>query len=96
MINEAVLSAWPVDRLALDVRLLVAAAQEGKLGKAQLQLRLVADRGDSVTVQVAEGTAPAEPGALLYIQGRGTFRQVRSERWPGGRVLLTLAAWPRR
>jgi hypothetical protein len=27
---------------------------------------------------------------------RGLFEILRREDWPGGRILLTLAAWPRR
>jgi hypothetical protein len=95
MINDAVLFAWPIDSLALDTGCSWPPPRRGSSGRPSSSSAR-GGGGDSITVQVAEGTAPAEPGALLYIQGRGTFRQVRCERWPGGRVLLTLAAWPRR
>jgi hypothetical protein len=96
MISDAVLSAWPLDRLAMDLRLLVAAAQEGKAGQGAAPAQVPRGPGDSIAVQVVKGKVPAEPGALLYILGRGTFRVVRCERWPGGGELLLLEAWPRR
>ncbi len=46
--------------------------------------------------KLADGTAPVHPDDLLYVGGRGAFEILRREVWPGERVLLTLAAWPRR
>ncbi len=41
-----------------------------------------------MTVQRVESAAPAEPGALLYVERRDPFALRRREPWPGGRVLL--------
>ena len=61
----------------------------------QLELRLVSSTGDTLTVQVVKGRAPAVPETLLYIRGRGAFELLRREVWSDKRVRLTLAAWPR-
>ena len=58
-------------------------------------LELLRSTGDTITVQVVEGRAPLGPDELLYVGGRGAFEVARREDWDG-RVLLTLAAWPRR
>jgi hypothetical protein len=56
--------------------------------------QLLTSRGDGVTVQLAQRAPP--PDALLYVERRVAFEVQRREPWPGGRVLLTLAAWSRR
>jgi hypothetical protein len=93
MNEDVLLTAWPVSNGPFDLRLLAAAAREGKLGHPQLQLRAVANLDDSITAQVVEGSVPVEPRQVLYILGRGLFRLTRRERWPGGRELLLLRAW---
>jgi hypothetical protein len=60
-----------------------------------LTLRLPRSTGDTITVQVVEGRVPLGD-ELLYVGGRGAFEVARREDWGEGRVLLTLAAWPRR
>ena len=92
--EDVLLSAWLVDRSPSDLRMLVAAAHGGKLPEAQLQLRPLASRDDSLTVQVVEGAVPAEPRARLYVLGRGIFGLARRERWPRGQELLLLEACP--
>jgi hypothetical protein len=51
--------------------------------------------GSTVVAALASADRLAS-GALLYVEQRGAFELLRREVWPGGRVLLTLAAWPRR
>jgi hypothetical protein len=55
-----------------------------------VRAHLVSSRGDVITVQLASGrlTDGAE------FRGRGAFEVIRREAWPGGRVLVTLEAWP--
>jgi len=61
-----------------------------------IQKSSVSSTGDTITVQVIDGIAPLDADAVLYAERRGPFEIARRETWPGGRELLTLAAWPRR
>ncbi len=66
----------------------------GRLMPPNLRARLLSTTGDTITMQLDEGTPPAGDD-LVYVERRGPFELVRRESWPEGRVLLTLAAWPR-
>lgn len=70
-----------------------------RLEEPQLEVEVLATRGDHVTVQVVRG-ALEDPTAILYVERRGEYELVRVERWPAAsgppRVLLTLRAWPSR
>jgi hypothetical protein len=68
---------------------------QDELEPPELTLRLLRSTGDTITVQVVEGQTPLDPDELLYVGGRGAYEVARREDW-GGRVLLALAAWPRR
>lgn len=94
MSTDNLLAVWEFPR-TLDVAAMVEIAQD-ELEQPDLHLQLLSSTGDTVTVQVVDGVAPLDPEAVLYVQGRGPFEIARRETWPGGRVLLTLAAWPRR
>lgn len=93
---EEVVSGWSLDRDAGQSGGVVAAAQDGLLGPPDLRARLLSSTGDTISVQVFEGTVPVEPDALLYVEHRGAYVVLRREMWPEGRDLLTLAAWPYR
>ncbi len=95
MAAEEILAAWEVKQGGSELGALVAAAQDGRLGNPEVRFRLVASRGDSITVQRVDGCAPLA-GTLLYVSKRGPYEVARCERWPGGRELLLLEAWPRR
>jgi hypothetical protein len=91
------LHAWEFDRdIGLEVAARVALDQ---LEPPDLELVLIATRGDVITVQIVEGTL-ADPASALYVASRGLYEILRTELWPpvtaGGepRVLLTLRAWP--
>jgi len=64
-----------------------------------LSLVLVANRGDSITVQVVDGSPP-RPGGFIDVKARGLYEIARAEEWPavaggnGPRLLLTLRAFP--
>lgn len=66
-----------------------------RLSPPDLQFQLHGSTGDTISV-VADLASAAEVCAddVIYIEQRGSFRVVRREGWPSGRVLLTLAAWP--
>jgi hypothetical protein len=96
MTEDALLSAWVLEREAIDLDALAAAAEADALGPPDLRFRLLSTRGDNLTVQLAQPTIPPPPGALLFVERHGAFELLRREPWPGGRVLLTMAAWPRR
>jgi hypothetical protein len=97
--RDAILPAWEFPR-ATPLPVMVSVAREtiavapDEL-RPHLHLRPVSSTGDTMTVQVVKGRAPVVPNALLYVRGRGAFRLLRREVWPGERVRLTLAAWPR-
>jgi hypothetical protein len=93
MTVDAFLAAWhhPAET---DVGTMARAALDG--APAQLEVTLLASTGDTITVQVVAGAPPLEPGALVYVEGRGAFELFRREPWPRGRVLLKLRAWPAR
>ncbi len=95
MIHET-LHVWEFDRE-------VAPGVAGKVSLDQLEppdleVVLLAIRGDVITVQVIDGSV-CDPGSVLYVARRGLYEILRSEEWPpreGGapRVLLTLRTWP--
>jgi hypothetical protein len=91
--REALLRAWELPR-GFDLRAMIAITQQDLL-LPDLRVRLLSSTGDTITVQVVEGAPPVSDAILLYIQGRGVYDVLRREMWPGGRVLLTLAAWPK-
>jgi hypothetical protein len=93
---DAPLAAWIVEGEVVDLGAVVRAVQDGEGGPPDLELRLLSSTGDTITVQVVDGVVPADRAALLYVAGRGAYEVLRRETWPGPRVLLTLAAWPRR
>ena len=90
------LGAWEFDKgIAVDV---VAGVALDQLAVPDLEVVLIATRGDVITVQVVDG-AVSDPKSVLYVARRGLYEIVRDETWPalaGGapRVLLTLRAWP--
>ncbi len=92
----SLLHSWVFDRDRVDFGAVVRASQDGDMGPPGLQLSLLSSTGDTITVQVVDGIIPLDPDAVFYVQGRGTYEMLRRECWPGGRTLLTLAAWPRR
>jgi hypothetical protein len=96
-VTEERLRAWGFERtipadLAIDAVL-------HEVEPPDLELVLVANRGDYITVQVLRGEPPL-PDGFIYVAKRGLFEIVRAERWPampGGsdtRLLLTLRAYP--
>jgi hypothetical protein len=95
-VTETLLDAWILDGEALDLGAVASAAQDGALGEPDLQLALLSSTLDTITVQVVDGVGPVDAASLLYVSGRGAYDLLRLEAWPGPRVLLTLAAWPRR
>jgi hypothetical protein len=90
---------WLYDRDDDASRRGAAIVAMDRLEEPQLDVEVLATRGDHLTVQVVRG-ALEDPTAILYVEQRGEFELVRVERWPavGGppRVLLTLRAWPQR
>jgi hypothetical protein len=65
------------------------------LSPPDLRAHVVSSRGDILTVQVAEGRPTINPEMRLYVAGRGAFKVIRTEAWPG-QVHLVLRAWPQR
>jgi hypothetical protein len=63
---------------------------------ADARAKLVSSRGDIITVQFVEGRLTEHVEFRVYVGGRGAFEVLRREAWPGGRVLVTLRAWPSR
>jgi hypothetical protein len=90
----AVLDIWEFPR-GFDLAKITQIAIDA-LSPPDLRAHLVSSRGDILTVQVADGTPPTDPEMRLYVGGRGAFEAIRTERWPGERVLLVLRAWPQR
>ncbi len=94
-LNET-LHVWEFDReVAPRVAAKVALDQ---LEPPDLEVVLLASRGDVMTVQVVDGVV-SDAESVLYVAYRGLYEILRSEEWPpreGGapRVLLTLRAWP--
>jgi hypothetical protein len=70
-------------------------AQDG-LAPPDARGHLLSSTGDTLTMQLVDGRISEDAGMVVYAGGRGAFEVVRREVWPKGRVLLTLAAWPRR
>lgn len=91
--DNGLVAAWIYSRdLAQDVMPTVAI---DRLAPPDLRARVLRSTGDTLTVQVDEGALP-NGNELVYVERRGAFEVARREAWPEGRVLLTLAAWPRR
>ena len=91
------LHAWEFDRaIGADV---AAHAALDQLEPPDLEVVIVAARGDVITVQIIEGML-SDVASVLFVAGRGLHEILRTEQWPplaaGGapRVLLTLRAWP--
>ena len=91
------LAVWEFDReIGVDLATRTALDQ---LEPPDLEVVLLAVRGDAITVQVVEG-AVSDTDSVLYVAGRGLYEVLRSEAWPpvnpdgSPRVLLTLKAWP--
>jgi hypothetical protein len=96
VLNET-LKVWTFDRdVGPDVAARVALDQ---LEIPDLEVVLVSERRDVITVQVVEG-AVSDVSDVLYVSDRGLYEVLRSETWPpiavgdAPRVLLTLKAWP--
>ncbi len=91
------IAVWEFDR-ELGAELATTTALD-QLEPPDLEVVLLATRGDAITVQVVDGSV-SDSDSLLYVAGRGLYEVLRSEAWPplqpGGppRVLLTLKAWP--
>jgi hypothetical protein len=94
MSSDGAVSAWAFPR-SLSVAVMVQVAQD-HLESPDLHIRILSTTGDGLSVQVVDGVVPFDPDAVIYVERRGPFEIARREAWPGGRVLLTLAAWPRR
>lgn len=94
MDSELLLSLWKFPR-DFDLAKITAVAQD-QLAPPDARAALVSSRGDVLTVQIAEGGLTEGADFLVYVGSRGAFEVLRREMWPGDRVLLTLAAWPRR
>ena len=96
MLNET-LKVWTFDRdVGPDVAARVALDQ---LEIPDLEVVIVSERRDVITVQVVEGGV-SDASDILYVSDRGLYEVLRSETWPpvavgdAPRVLLTLKAWP--
>jgi hypothetical protein len=57
-----------------------------------LGLSVLASTDDTVMAAVLFGDVSFEPDALLYLENRGVYEILRCERWPSGRVQLTLGS----
>lgn len=90
---------WLYDRDDEESRRGAAIIAMDRLEEPQLEVEVLASRGDHLTVQLVKGTLH-DPAAILYVERRGEFELVRVERWPASsgppRVLLTLQAYPNR
>ncbi len=87
------LAAWTFPR-SLDVGAMVEIAREG-LRSPDLRLRILSTVGDVAFAQVVDGVARPTGELVLYVERRGAYAVARREEWPGGRLFLTLTAWPR-
>src|SRR5512132_2525256 len=91
------IAAWEFDR-EIGAGLATRTALD-QLEPPDLEVVLLATRGDVITVQVIDGS-PSDTDSVLYLADRGLYEILRTEAWPpvqqGGspRVLLTLKAWP--
>jgi hypothetical protein len=91
------IAVWEFDR-EIGVELATRAALD-QLEPPDLEVVLLATRGDAITVQVVEGSV-SDSDSVLYVAGRGLYEVLRSEAWPPvepegpPRVLLTLKSWP--
>lgn len=92
--RDGVLGVWVFPRGTDPGEMARVAMDMGRL--PDLHVQLLTSTGETVTVQVVDGLVPLDATGVLYVQRRGTYELLRREPWPGGRVLLTLAAWPRR
>jgi hypothetical protein len=92
--SDGVLAVWVFPRELGHEQIQVAAL--AGTDAPELRVHVLSSTGDSISVQVVEGVVPLDPDAVLYVQRRGPFEIKRRDVWPGGRVLLTLDAWPRR
>lgn len=63
---------------------------------SDLRIRLLSSTGDTISALAMDEVVPPLDDSVLYVQHHGAYEVVRRETWPGGRVLLTLEAWPRR
>src|SRR5512141_2301378 len=94
---RATLAVWEFDR-EIGVELATQTALD-QLEPPDLEVVLLAERRDAITVQIVEGVV-SDSDSVLYVAGRGLYEVLRSEAWPpvveggGPRVLLTLKAWP--
>jgi hypothetical protein len=82
-----------------DHRVMQVAVLDELAGEPDFAGELVATRGDVITLQLVDGVGPSAPDAKLYVERRGPYELVRTERWPGvrgavERVLLVMRAWP--
>jgi hypothetical protein len=87
------LAAWTFPG-SLDVAGMVEIARDG-LRPPDLRLQVLSSVGDTAFVQVVDGVARPQAD-ILYVERRGAYAIARREEWLGGRMFLTLTAWPRR
>lgn len=98
-VQDVRLQAWGFDREILHELAMDTALHE--VEPPDLELVLVANRGDYITVQVLKGEPPLPDGSV-YVAKRGLYEILRAEKWPAlagavaPRVLLTLRAFPYR
>ena len=84
--------AWAYERDDADGLHVAAMVAEDRLADPDLEVVVIARRGDRLTVRVERG-GPAAPDAVLYVERAGTFEIARVE-GRAGRTLLVLKAWP--
>ncbi len=94
MIPDSLLHAWRFPRDA-NLAAMVKIAQK-ELLPSDLRIRLLSSTGDTISALALDEVVPPLDDSLFYIQNHGAYEVVRRETWPGGREVLTLAAWPRR
>ncbi len=94
MIPDSLLHAWQFPRDAKLASMVKIAQRE--LLPSDLRIRLLSSTGDTISVLAMDGVVPALDDSLVYVQNHGAYELLRCETWPGGRLQLTLAAWPSR
>jgi hypothetical protein len=90
---ERQVELWEFPR-DFDIAKITEVAQD-RLTPPDAEGYVLSSSGDTLTVQVLRGGITEDADMLVYVGGRGVFEVTRREVWPEGRVLLTLAAWPR-
>jgi hypothetical protein len=93
-VTDELLELWEFPE-SFDLGSITIIAQDQRT-PADARAKLVSSRGDIITVQLVDGRLTEHVDLRVYVRGRGAFEVLRREVWPGGRVLVTLSAWPAR